>query len=110
MGDFCSKTMDMCISSVLDADKIVFCWGMDDPLTQDKLKDWKIKLGDKFEIIQNEFNQDDAGMNGKQRNFYLSYLKKNYMDWNCLCLDADEVLDDDGINKLNKFLKENEKN
>ena len=45
-------------------------------------------------FIENPYNQEDKGMNGKQRNFYLDYVKKNYPDWWCLVLDADEVVED----------------
>lgn len=103
MGDNCDRTMDMCIKSVLDTDKIVFCWGMNEALTQSKLNEWKEKLVEKFEIIQNEFNQEDKTMNGKQRNFYLNYLKENYPnDW-ALCIDADEVVED--LNKIKEFIQ-----
>jgi len=43
-------------------------------------------------------------MNGKQRNFYLDYLKKHYPnDW-CLVLDADEIVDD--IGKVKDFIQD----
>ena len=61
-----------------------------------------------IEIIENKYNQEDKGMNGKQRNFYLNYLKENYPeDW-CLVLDADEVLEDFGIEKIRHIIS-NEK-
>lgn len=54
-------------------------------------------------LIKNEYNQEDIGMNGKQRNFYLNYLKENYPnDW-ALCLDADEVVED--LNKIKEFIQ-----
>jgi hypothetical protein len=102
MGDSCGRTMDMCIKSVLEADKIVFCWGMKDQLTQIKLNEWKEKLGDKLEIISNKFDQEDKQMNGKQRNYYLEHLKKNYKDNYVLCLDSDEVVED--ISKIKDFI------
>jgi len=105
MGDRCSKFLDMCFKSVLEADKIIFCWGEEDLFTLTKYQEWKEKYLDKFELIQNKFWQDDLTMNGKQRNFYLNYLKENYPnDW-ALCLDADEVVDDEGINKIKEFIK-----
>ena len=44
------------------------------------------------DIIYQEYSQEDKGMNGKQRNFYLDYLKENYKDHWALCIDADEVV------------------
>jgi SAM-dependent methyltransferase len=53
--------------------------------------------------ISNIYNQDDAMMNGKQRNFYLNYLKEHYPnDW-ALCLDADEVVED--LDKIKEFIQ-----
>lgn len=106
MGDNCAKFLDMCFDSVLDADKIIFCWGMEDQPTKDLATWYKEKYPEKFEIIENKYNQEDRGQNGKQRQFYLDYLKKNYMNEYVLCLDADEVLDKNGVNKIKKFISE----
>jgi len=42
-------------------------------------------------------------MNGKQRNFYLKYLKENYPDYWVLCLDADEIVKD--LSKIKQFIQ-----
>jgi len=100
MGQNCERFIDMCLESVKDADAIVYCCG-----TSIGLKDESIDIVEKqgVTVIQNTYNQEDPKMNGKQRNFYLKYLKKNYPDWWTLCLDADEVVED--LNKIKEFIQ-----
>jgi glycosyltransferase involved in cell wall biosynthesis len=113
MGENCEKHIEMCLNSVKDADSIVYCDGGSKDNTKQFVQRYfnnLLGLNNKLEviyynIIQNEFNQDDPTMNGKQRNFYLSYLKEHYMDSWVLCLDADEVVDDDGINKIKEWIQ-----
>ena len=105
MGDNGSRFIDMCFNSILDADKIIFCWGMEDKETLEKAKELfdtqELYHG---EIIQNPYNQEDKCMNGKTRNYYLNYLKQNYPnDW-CLCIDLDEVVED--LSKVKQFIQE----
>ncbi len=121
MGQNCEKFIGMCLDSVKDADAIVFCDGgsEDDSIqkifdyaekfgynggTSDIAKDIELNLenGQQIEIIRNKYNQKDKGMNGKQRNFYLDYIKKNYMGWFCLAIDTDEVVED--LSKIKNFL------
>jgi len=104
MGDNCLNTLDMCFKSVIEADKIIFCWGMNDIKTKEKYDKWKKQYPEKFEIIKNKFEQDKPNMISIQKNFWLEHLKKNYDGWWCIYLDADEVLDNikpfrDYINK-----------
>ncbi len=99
MGQNCEKFIGMCLESVKDADAIVYCDGGSTDETQLKVVS---KRGDAI-IIENPYNQEDKGMNGKQRNFYLDYVKKNYSDWWCLCLDADEVVE--GLNKIKDVIQ-----
>lgn len=119
MGQNCEKFLPMCLESVKDADTIVFCDGGSDDNTYSILNDkswlipddWRISGGSerfigstKRDILYQEYNQEDKGMNGKQRNFYLDYVKKNYPnDW-CLVLDADEVCED--LSKIKEFIQE----
>ena len=104
MGDNGSRFIDMCFNSILDADKIIFCWGEEDIETKNKYKEWKAKYPDKFEIISLKYNQMDKEQNGKTRNYYLNYLKQNYPnDW-CLCIDLDEVVED--LSKIKAFIQE----
>ena len=50
----------------------------------------------KMHVELNYYDHADKGGNGKQRNIYLNYLKKYFLnDW-CLVLDADELLDGAG--------------
>jgi hypothetical protein len=103
MGDKGEKFMDMCIKSVLTADKVIFCWGEEDIKTKNKFLDWKNKYPEKLELISTPYNQEDKMQNGKTRNFYLNYLKNNYAeDWN-LALDLDEVVED--LNEIKKVIQ-----
>jgi glycosyltransferase involved in cell wall biosynthesis len=108
MGQNCEKFLPMCLNSVKEADSIVFCDGGSIDKTYKILKengffipdDWRcsdgpemFKTSNNKDIIYQEYNQEDKGMNGKQRNFYLNYLKEHYpTDW-AICLDADEVVE-----------------
>ncbi len=104
MGQNCEKFINMCIESVEDADQIIYVDGGSDN------RWWELPIWPKnLKVIENKYDQEDPMMNGKQRNFYLEYVKKNYPGWYCLVLDADEVLDTDGIKKIKEFLKENGK-
>jgi glycosyltransferase involved in cell wall biosynthesis len=97
MGQNCEKFIGMCLESVKDADAIVYCDGG----SQDRTKSMVREFLEEKEgaIIEQWYNQTDKQMNGKQRNFYLKYLKENYPnDW-ALCLDADEVVEDLSIIK-----------
>ena len=103
MGQNCQKFIKMCLESVKDADEIVYCDGGSNDNT--------FHIVNKFEdarritptIINNKWNSEDKQMNGKQRNFYLDYLKKNYPnDW-ALVLDADEVVED--LSKIKEFIQ-----
>jgi len=90
MGENCEKFLPMCLESVKGADKLIYCSGS---ATGD-INSTKIAIKYGAEIIANDYDQTDRTMNGRQRNFYLNYLKKDYPnDW-ALCLDADEVVDD----------------
>jgi len=97
MGQDCEKWIDMCIESVKDADEIVYCDGGSQDETIIKARAWA-----GIRMIYNPFDQDDKTMNGKQRNFYLDYLKKNFPDDWALCLDADEVVED--LEKIKDFI------
>ena len=105
MGQNCEKFLPMCLNSVKDADAIVYCDGG----SRDKTQEIFTEFMEDYDIvcpkerIENEYNQEDKAMNGKQRNFYLDYLKKNYQDHWVLCLDADEVVED--LNKIKEFIQ-----
>ncbi len=100
MGQNCEKFIGMCIDSVIKADKVIFCDGGSTDGTMFEVK----RRIHEDNIIENKYDQEDKGMNGKQRNFYLDYLKKNHMGEWVLCLDADEVLEDFGIEKIKKMV------
>ena len=105
MGQDCEKFIPMCLESVKDADAIVHCDGGSTDKSIPIVDNFFMSLSkDENCIIENTYDQDDPKMNGKQRNFYLDYIKKNYPDHWCLCLDADEVVDTDGIKKIKDFI------
>lgn len=122
MGQNAEKFIGMCLESVKDADAIVYCDGGSTDDTLHIVGNFEYNKGERklehyhgtepvysqfmstVKVIENEYNQEDKAMNGKQRNFYLKYLKENYKDWTCLCLDADEVLMDNGINIIREFI------
>ena len=98
MGQNCEKTIGMCLKSVKDADSIIYCDGG----STDKTKEIIMKAEGKINTIHNPYDQEDIKMNGKQRNFYLDYLKEHFMgDW-VLCLDADEIVED--FSRLKEFV------
>src|SRR3990167_6995138 len=91
MGQNCEKFIGMCLESLKDADAVVYCDGTTIGRTDDGTMQF-IRINYPYVyIIQNTYYQEDKAMNGKQRNFYLNYLKENYPDYWVLCLDADEV-------------------
>lgn len=108
MGQDCEKFIVMCLDSVKEADAIVYCDGGSTDRTLTIVSEMHLNPEfhkDKLiKIIQNEYDQEDKQMNGKQRNFYLDYVKKNYPDWWCLCLDADEVVED--LSKIKIMIQE----
>lgn len=100
MGQDCQKFIGMCLDSVKDADALVYCDGGSTDETLNIVGE--AIRGREGDIIENEYDQEDKKMNGKQRNFYLDYLKENYPnDW-CLCLDADEIVED--LSKIKDFI------
>lgn len=104
IGQDCQDTIGMCLESVKEADEIIYLdGGSKEPF-------YLSKIYDKYNarLIHNKFNKEDPEAISKQRNFYLDYLKENYNDEDyILVLDADEVLDTDGIKKIKEQLEQN---
>lgn len=96
MGQNCEKFIRMCLDSVKDADAIVYCDGGSTDLSM------RVAQSEGATVIENPYEQKDLAMNGKQRNFYLNYVKENYPDYWCLALDADEVVED--LSKIKEFI------
>ena len=96
MGQDCSKFLKMCLESVNQADHLIYCDGGS--------SDNSINIAEKYgaEIISNRYDQEDKAMNGRQRNFYLNYIKKTCPNWWCLVCDADEIVED--FSKINEFI------
>ena len=102
MGQNCEQFLKMSLESVKSADAIVYCDGGSNA----EFREFFLKNNYEQKVmwIENPYNQEDLGMNGKQRNFYLNYLKENYPnDW-AICLDADEVVED--LSKIKDFIQE----
>lgn len=110
LGQDCEDTIGMCLESAWNTDKIIY---LDGGSTDSTLH----FVGNAFDdddktingtILENTFDKSNPNMISIQRNFYLDYLKKNHLnDW-CLVLDADEVLDTDGIETLKKYINKTE--
>jgi len=103
MGQNCERFVGMALESVKEADAIVYCDGGSVDKTREIFDSFSKKQPGKLRWIHNEFDQEDKEMNGKQRNFYLDYIKKEFPDWWCLAIDADEVVED--IDKIKKFIQ-----
>ena len=105
MGQNCERFIGMCLESVKDADALYYLDGgsIDNTLdiTQDFLHNHSNIKPSQIDI--HKYNQEDIMMNGKQRNFYLKYLKENFKGYWCLVLDADEVVDD--LSKIKEFIQ-----
>lgn len=101
MGQNCERFISMCLDSIKDADEIVFCDGGSTDSTLELIKKyfWKSPERKLVQVITNKYNQEDKTMNGKQRNFYLKFLKNNYPNYWAICIDSDEVIDDLSIIK-----------
>jgi len=109
MGQDCEKFIGMCLDSVKDADNIIYCDGGSELPTHQALDLFFNKVCDKegfdikkYQFIQNTYDQNDSKMNGKQRNFYLDYLKEDHMGEWVLILDADEIVED--LGKIKEFV------
>jgi glycosyltransferase involved in cell wall biosynthesis len=98
MGQDCKHFLEMSIPSVRNADNIIYCDGG----SSDGSVEYAKELG--CIVIENKYDKEDKEMNGKQRNFYLKYMKENFPNDLCLVIDADEVLEEDGIDNLRAFI------
>lgn len=118
MGEHCLDFLRMSLPSVEKADAIVFCdgcIGSEESFLCENIQDtdWQesghfpYPLNKKVEVISQTYDKKDKEMNGKQRNFYLDYIKIAFPDYWCLCCDADEVVDD--IEKVKEFIQTAEK-
>jgi 2-polyprenyl-3-methyl-5-hydroxy-6-metoxy-1,4-benzoquinol methylase len=92
----------ICLESVKDADKILY-W-------TNKALDFQTEntIYRNLDIFFNGWDEQDPATNGKCRQRYLEYLKKNYPDDWCLVLDEDEILEEDGIKRIKQFINERE--
>jgi len=100
MGQDCERFIGMALESVKDSDAIVYCDG-----GSVKVRELQKKIIEEYDgiLIQNNYDKEDKEMNGKQRNFYLDFVKKNFPDYWCLVIDADEVVGD--LSKIKDFIQ-----
>lgn len=109
MGQNCLKFIDMAYESVKESDVVVFCDGGSRDGTIEYLKDqgfeWEPIATSNKKMIFQRYDQVDPKMNGRQRNYYLKYLKKKYPKHWCLVIDADEVVED--LSKIKDFINSN---
>jgi len=107
MGQDCERFIEMALESVKDSDVVIYCdGGSNFRFWEDTEYDGEFvhNLWKDVIVIENRYNQEDKLMNGKQRNFYLEYVKKHYPnDW-CLVIDADEVTED--LSKIKEFIND----
>lgn len=117
MGQDNKDLLEICLKSVEGTDAIVYCDGgsrkdfMQYLYKQDFVHSHNLRPGaidQKRCLIQQDFDQEDPYMNGKQRNFYLDFLKRHYAGWWCLCLDVDEVVED--FAKLREWINSSDDN
>lgn len=105
MGQNCERFIGMALESVKDADAIYYLDGGSTDNTLNIAQDFlhnhpEIKPS---QIDIHPYDQEDLGMNGKQRNFYLKYLKKNYKNYWALCIDADEIVEN--LQMIKEFIQ-----
>ena len=104
MAGNAEKFVGLALDSVKTADAIIVMYDTNSKdRTQDKIIEWADENNIKnLRIIENPYDQNDKEMNGKQRNFYLEYLKENHIEEWVLCIDADEYVED--LQKLRNYL------
>jgi len=104
MGQNCEKYIGMCLDSVKDSDAIVYIDGGSTDNTLDLYAEFVdgTPLNETSWQLRNPYDQEDPQMNGKQRNRYLEFVKEKFYGYWCLCLDADEVVED--FSKIKEFI------
>ena len=113
IGDKCQRTLRLCLDSVKDvADMIVFVWGGEEQETADILReeykfvDRVIPDGNKFYIIERDYEHEHKGANGRARNCYLDFVKKHCNGWWCIVIDPDEIVQNPEL--IRNVIKETE--
>lgn len=97
MGEDHRDFLEIALESAQGADAIIYCDGGSSDDSQ------KLAYSYGATVLFNEFDQEDPQANGKQRNFYLEYLKKHHLNSWCLAIDADEVIHD--MNNIKRFVQ-----
>jgi hypothetical protein len=87
------------------ADKIVIVYS---PSADNTLEEIKRLNDERIEIIESQYEHDYKGADGKQRNVYLDYIKKNYEGYWGLVLDADEIISSGDMKKIKELIEDNE--
>lgn len=108
----CHEFLPLSFDSILPhVDKIIFVWGMECNKTKEILDKYIKQYPDKIILIESKYDQKYKGQNGKQRNIYLQYLKKNFNNEFALVCDPDEIIDDNFLQfaKMLKTLEDDSK-
>jgi hypothetical protein len=114
MAGNCEKTIKLCLKAVEpQVDEVVICYDTSSKdKTMDVIKAFEPSKELPIALTYREYKHDlsNKTANSDQRNHYLNYLKENHMDDWVLCLDADEVVDENLArikDQLKQFEKEN---
>lgn len=91
VGQNCEKTIEIVLKSLKDCSKLYFLDGGSTDNT--------IKIAKKYVniVIYHEFIKSNGLAISIQKNYMLNFLKENHLNEWIIYLDADELLDDNGI-------------
>ena len=109
IGQDVEDYIEMSINAIKDyVDKIVFVDGGSTDSTLEILDKYGFDVSEKsdYVLIQRPFEHDHPGANGRARNCYLEFIKKNFPDYWCIVIDPDEIIE--GGNLLKGMLEKTE--
>lgn len=87
--------LPLSLNPIIDlVDHVVIVDGGSTDGTIDYIKGLQSEIANKITLIENRYEHEYIGANGKQRNVYLKFVQAMFPDDWCLVLDADEVTND----------------
>jgi len=94
LGQDCENTLELSLNSLKECDKLYYVDGGS--------KDNSINIAKKYcdKVLNFNYDKSDSLIVSKQKNFMIDFLKKEHLSEWAIYLDADEVLEDDGIKKI----------